>query len=111
MEERSRKGKGIASSMLPSLPPRPEEISPEAVSHEPYSGQARPAESSASLSTQGFPLDCRCTKHQHNDSGWARRVKMMFSYYVCFKYACALHTWKYDLAVWKCDGARNYVGH
>ena len=46
IEENSRRGKGVTSSMLPSLPPRPEEISPEAVSLESHSGMARPAESS-----------------------------------------------------------------
>ena len=49
MEERSRKGKDVVLSTLPSLPPRPEEISPEAVSHAPHSGQTHPAEGSASL--------------------------------------------------------------
>ena len=44
MEENSRKGKGVDSSTLPSLPPRPEEISPEAVSLKSHSGIARPAE-------------------------------------------------------------------
>ena len=49
MEERSAKGKGIAVPALPSLPPRPYEISSEAVSQGSHSGQARPAEASANL--------------------------------------------------------------
>ena len=48
MEENSRKGKSVGLPALPSLPPRPNEISPEAVSQSSQSGTARPAEGSES---------------------------------------------------------------
>ena len=79
MEESSRRGKGIASSVLPSLPPRPEEISSEPVSLEPHSGQARPAENSASLRVSPLTVAAPSTSTTTGCPASAATVERLFS--------------------------------
>jgi hypothetical protein len=79
MEESLRVDEDLVLSTLSSLPPRPEEISPEAASPLPHSGQARPAENSASLRVSPLTVAAPSTSTTTGCPASAATVERLFS--------------------------------